>query len=92
MNTIKLVKSQKLQLELCSGNDAVKRNLIEYIEEKHPTGDFLHAVLSNDLLMACGRNDGMTNVCDLIKWIYNNAPAPCWGSAEKIDKWLNEGK
>lgn len=61
-----------------------------YIEYGRPTGDFLQAVISNDLREACGRADD-TNFRILpayVIYLYNNAPAACWGSRAKYEAWL----
>jgi hypothetical protein len=52
-------------------------------------GEFLQAVLANDLKDACGRADS-TNVHLLpvyVTFLYNKAPAACWGSREAIVAW-----
>lgn len=63
-----------------------------YIEQGHPVGDFLTAVLCNDLREACSRADD-TNCHILpayIVYLFNEAPAPCWGSREKHEAWLRK--
>jgi hypothetical protein len=63
-----------------------------YIEQGHPVGDFLQAVLSNDLREACGRADE-TNIRILpvyVIYLYNEAPAACWGSPAKHQAWLQK--
>lgn len=65
-------------------------SLRAYAEVGRPTGDFLRCVLENDLFGALGRAD------DVNKWllpficmyIYNEMPTACWGSAEKVDRWV----
>lgn len=67
--------------------DALNR----YIYNKIPPGDFLKAVLSNDLKEAFGRADE-TNQAVLffiVMWLYQNAPAGCWGSRDNYYDWLN---
>ena len=54
----------------------------------HP-GDFLHAVISNNLTEAAGHADAINqpllwNYCN---WFYNHAPADCWGSADSFARW-----
>jgi hypothetical protein len=63
-----------------------------YIELGHPMGDFLQAVISNDLREACSRADD-TNCHILpayIVYLFNEAPAPCWGSREKYEAWVRK--
>jgi len=64
--------------------------LVHYIGERRHVGQFLTAVLSNDLKDACARAD---NVCQvhlhsLIFFLYNYAPGDCWGSRDKVTAWL----
>lgn len=64
--------------------------LVRYIETHEPVGDFLYAVLTNNLRDACHQADD-TNLWLLpiyMSYLYNEAPSPCWGSKEKVDKWL----
>ena len=63
----------------------------DYVVSGIPTGDFLHAVLSNNLFEAFGRADyqnekHMKDICSLI---YNSCPSQCWGSKEIVESWLD---
>ncbi len=66
--------------------DGLKR----YIEEHCPVGDFLTAVLRNDLSEAVGKADdyNLKNLPAFVGYLYNEAPSQCWGSKEKVKKWL----
>ncbi len=60
-----------------------------YINNGIPPGDFLTAVICNDLMEAVARADD-TNIRNLpayVAYFYNEAPSLCWGSKEKFDKW-----
>lgn len=61
-----------------------------YIENGIPPGHFLTAILSNDLKEACARadDDHRYRLFDIVGWLYNEAPASCWGSPEKFEAWL----
>ena len=63
-----------------------------YVETGCPVGDFLHAVLTNDLADACGRADdeNMANIPAYIAYLWNEVPSVCWGSKEKVDAWLKK--
>jgi len=68
--------------------DAVRR----YIEKRIPPGDFLTAVICNDLAKAV-RHADEANAKNLITWVrffYNEIPAVAWGSKEKMKDWLND--
>ena len=66
--------------------DGIKR----YVEQRVPPGDFLTAVLCNDLREACGRADdgNLANLPAYVAYLYNEAPGACWGSKEKMLAWL----
>ena len=54
-------------------------------------GDFLTAVLNNDLKEACGRADDVNRRClfNYIDFFYNYAPSQCWGSPAKVAAWAD---
>lgn len=58
-------------------------------------GDFLTAVLNNDLREAIFRADenSLENITHIVAYLYNCVPSVCWGSIEKVNNWkgrLNE--
>lgn len=61
-----------------------------YVQYGVPTGDFLKAVLSNDLFGAFDRADEENWEClgDICRYIYNHIPSNAWRSIEKINNWL----
>ena len=65
-------------------------SLARYVEQHIPTGDFLRAVLENDLMEACGRADEENAIAlfQICAYVYNQLPASCHGSPEKVKKWL----
>src|SRR5688572_25670613 len=56
------------------------------------TGDFLRAVLSNDLTEACGRADdyNLLTLPAIVAYVYNNLPADCHGSRERYEAWASK--
>lgn len=64
-----------------------------YIETGRPTGGFLRAVLTNDLMMAVDRADdgNRRNLPAYVGYLYNEAPMACYGSPEKIKEWMEAG-
>lgn len=76
--------------------DAIPARLIEslerYIVERCPVGDFLRAVLSNDLRDAIGRADptSLAAMQQLVALLHNEAPSACWGSPAKVAAWLGQ--
>lgn len=64
--------------------------LIGYIMHGHEPGDFLRAVLENDLKGAVSRADAANraSIANYVAFLYNYAPTPCWGSAERVHAWI----
>ena len=68
----------------------VVESLLRYWHRRIPTGDFLRAVLENDLRDACGRADD-TNIRHLpgiVSFCWWQLPSPAWGSPSKVAAWL----
>jgi hypothetical protein len=67
--------------------------IARYIERGIPPGSFLEAVLSNDLKGAVGRADHINRerIGDYVRFLYNDAPAGCWGSPEAVSDWIKAG-
>lgn len=69
-----------------------------YIEKGIPGGDFMTAVLENNLVEAFQRADN-TNLDHMTEWarfLYWEMPSEAWGSPEKVQAWIDhrgmEGK
>jgi len=69
-------------------------SLRRYIDEKKKPGNFLTAVIRNDLREACGLADdeNMRNLPAYVAYFYNEAPSICWGSQAIMDAWLTVGE
>ena len=63
--------------------------ITRYVERGIIPGDFLQAVIQNNLQNACGRADdeNMANLPAYVGYFYNEAPADCWGSVGAMEKW-----
>lgn len=66
--------------------------LTRYIEQGIEPGDFLMAVLENNLRQAVGQADdeNIVNLPAYIGYLYNEAPGSCWGSPAKVQAWMDE--
>ena len=64
--------------------------ILRYVQEYIKPGDFLTAVITNDLKEACRRADdeNLQNLPAYVAWFYNHAPAPCWASEERMKAWI----
>ncbi|HET6452915.1 MAG TPA: hypothetical protein VFI02_00800 [Armatimonadota bacterium] len=56
-------------------------------------GDFLTAVIDNNLREALGRADeyNLNTIHEVVKVFYNYCPANCWGSTDKRMAWQSAG-
>lgn len=61
-----------------------------YVEHGIPTGDFLYAVLTNDLFGAIGRADhiNINRLKEICGFICNEIPSPAWHNKESVEKWI----
>lgn len=71
---------------------AILAGLEAHRDKRQPTGDFLTAVLENNLTRAVGLADdfSMSALKDIVMWCYWELPAPAWGSRVKVDAWLGD--
>jgi hypothetical protein len=61
-----------------------------YVEHGIPPGDFLSAIISNNLSGAVSHADeeNCRNIPAYVGYLYNNVPSGCWGSPENFERWL----
>lgn len=73
----------------------IRENMMEsikaYVKEGRPVGNFLQAVICNDLKEAVGRADdeNLQNIPAFVAYFYNETPMACWGSRERMRDWLD---
>jgi hypothetical protein len=62
-----------------------------YVEHGYSPGDFLEAVLSNDLFQAFyfADEEYFAAMRDIVCYIHNNVPSACYGSEEKMHLWMS---
>lgn len=62
----------------------VRHSLTRYWHEGVPVGDFLQAVLANDLMESMCRadSDNLEALPHIVAWIYQELPRSLWGSRE----------
>ena len=72
--------------------DRTAQSLKEYIERGVPVGNFLHCVLSNDLLGAVRHADKFNKpaIQEIVRWIDAHAPDGCFGNEAKVIRWLDD--
>lgn len=68
-----------------------KETIDNYVLHRWQPGDFIRAVLENDLTEAVARADeeALGNLPHIVSYVYNQIPAPCWGSPAKVAAWLS---
>ena len=69
------------------------RDVVErYILVGCAPGGFLGAVFSNDLAEAFSRADETNSdaIRNYVRFLFNHAPAGCWGSAQNFKSWLSQ--
>lgn len=61
-----------------------------YVQAGIPPGDFLTAVICNDLREAVGRADdiNLKNLPAYVAYFHNEVPGLAWGSKEKMQAWM----
>lgn len=88
--------AEAYQLRLLAGVCEVPEHLVEglvaYIIHGQPTGSFLEAVLSNDLMESFGRADekSRAGMFGIAMFIYNHAPNGSYGNPAKVTAWLEK--
>lgn len=63
----------------------------DYVEHGIDPGDFLKAVLSNELHQSFVQADfdNAQSLEDIINFIFHSIPSKCWGSRTKVKDWMN---
>ncbi len=64
--------------------------VVSYVEDGAPVGDFLEAIISNNLVSSFAAADGDNVLCirayaDLL---YNHFPSGSWGSRDAYKEWI----
>lgn len=73
--------------------EMLKASIDRYVEKRQPVGDFLRAVLSNDLREAVIRADetNLRELKQIVGYCYWEIPGNCWGSPKAYKEWINGG-
>lgn len=70
--------------------DRMMRSIEAYIQKGQPVGDFLQAIICNDLREAVVRADdeNIRNLPAFVYYFYQNAPSQCWGTRNHYNNWV----
>ena len=73
--------------------DNTKQDLLNYKEHGIPMGDFLYAVLTNDLLSAfmCADEQNAMDMREIALFVYENLPAISHGTPQRVKNWMRQG-
>ena len=68
-------------------------SLTQYILTGRSVGEFLSAILNNDLAKAVSHGDDMNQpiIHMYVKFLYNHAPSGCWGRSNSTKSWMECG-
>ena len=68
----------------------LRESIDAYVKDGRPTGDFLQAVIENDLAGALARADddnlGLIHV--IVNYLRWECQSGCWGAKGKFDRWI----
>ena len=71
----------------------LKDSIDEYVKTGRMVGDFLEAILTNDLMGACDRADHLNIevIPVYMAYLYNECPSGCYGNQSLHDRWREAG-
>lgn len=71
--------------------DDIAASISAYVVQRRRTGDFLRAVLANDLMEAAGRADHINgpHLQNVARFVFNAVPGRARGSFQAVDAWLS---
>lgn len=75
-------------------SDAMLEDIRDYLEKAFIPSGFLASVICNDLSGSVLKADDETlrNLPAFSAYFVNETPGTCWGSYEKMQKWLNKNQ
>lgn len=72
----------------------MRPDIHRYINDRIKPGDFLTAIIKNNLADACKHADqeNLRNLPAYVDYFYNHTPTACWGSPKRMADWLKGDK
>ena len=70
----------------------MRRGVKLYLKQGLRPGEFLTAILENNLVQSVCRADQI-NLAQIVEWakfLYNEMPMGSWGSKEKVNAWIKK--
>lgn len=73
-------------------NPTTKEGIDRFAKYGQRPGDFLYAVLTNNLTKSFGRADleNRHDMFEIVSYCYNDIPGECWGNPDKVQAWMNK--
>ena len=72
--------------------DSILKALTLHVENGAPCGDFVTAVLANDLSAVAKADDqNLADIVEIFQYVHNELPANCHGSPEMVSMWRSVG-
>jgi len=70
--------------------ESTRNGIDDYVQGHIPPGDFLKAVLENNLMgtVFASDDENLGALLDICRYVWNYTPATCWGSPAKVKAWL----
>lgn len=68
----------------------LRDGLARYLARRERVGDFLQAVIANDLMRACAKADdcNLGDLAAIVAFLHNEAPWRAWGTADRYRAWV----
>ena len=68
-----------------------RESIKQWIEHGVDAGSFINALMANDLFLAISKADdrNKTSFTSIVSWIWNYAPAACYGSYDICQSWAD---
>ena len=89
----KTIEEYAVEMERRGLPDYMVPAVFNYLENRKRPGEFLSAVIQNDLFGAISNADDQNRrvIRSWVKLLYNEFPVNAWGSEEKLTLWLEGG-
>ena len=89
----KIMEKIKVDIDYSGLPEHIRGGVQRYIEHGIQPGDFLEAVICNNLKESFKRadNTNIRRMFDIVYFFYNEAPINCWGSPERMKQWMEQG-
>lgn len=87
-----MLNPEDLQKQYPTVKATTIKSICLYVNHGLSTGDFLRAVLSNNLQHSLfwADKENRSSLFEIVRLCHYEIPSPCWGSPEKVKAWLEK--